>query len=209
MANINDRNIRNIYFIKEGKILLSNSYKTEGAINGPMSDFEKDLEYINSIIKKASANQKEKLIKEGVSFYLSTNNRDYDNSIIYDLYINEDLVSITYEGEEVSDSLYYAGVKDYKYIYKLLFKCELWYYPYKATCITEEEYKQIDTDYVQKGYWQSRNELFTRRFENKLQEAIEELSKDPTNAHYANIKKATEEKLKNGFVSWTWQNKKK
>lgn len=206
IMTINGLNIENIYFIKNGVIVLSSNYKDESEKVSTFYKFIDDLKSIDYDFKKATLKTFEKLIKENKSFYMSTNKRDYDNTIIYNLYIAEDVATLEQLEDIEKKSYYQTGVTDYQKQFKITFKYDLIFLPLEWVAITKNKYNELIEKYNNWGYWQSRNELMQHTFEYMTKEIEEDIEK---NGDFKSLKSKRLQKYKDfvndGFYAFNYE----
>lgn len=206
----NGLKIDNVVIVKNGVAILDTKWREKQAPEKTLVNDFRDLIFIDYDLKKVNKNNLEKTLKNGVSCFASTNCRDYDNEILYTLYLNEDLIKVD-EMEDKTSEGHPTGTTDHQKQFNIIFLKNFVFSVLSWYDITQDYYNAKIKEYEEKGYYQSKWKLEEELFKNQiekhkkaLEEKQDELDEKLTTYHNAVIKHS-KEKLKLGFVGMIYE----
>lgn len=201
----NGLKIDNVVIIKNGVAILGTKWREKQAPEKTLCNDFRDLIAIDYDLKKVNKNNLEKTLKSGLSCFVSTNCRDYDNEILYTLYLNEDLIKIEQLEDKTSEG-HPTGTTNHQKQFNIIFLKDFIFNVLSWYDITQDYYNKKIEEYEIKGYYQAKWKLEEELFKNQiekhkkaLEEKQDELDEKLTAYHKAVIKRS-EEKIKQGFV---------
>lgn len=206
----NGLKIDNVVIVKNGVAILDTKWREKQAPEKTLCNDFRDLIAIDYHLKKVNKNNLEKTLKSGLSCFVSTNCRDYDNEILYTLYLNEDLIKIEQLEDKTSEG-HPTGTTNRQKQFNIIFLKDFIFNILSWYDITQDYYNEKIKEYEEKGYYQSKWKLEEELFKNQiekhkkaLEEKQDELDEKLTTYHKAVIKRS-EEKIKQGFVGMIYE----
>lgn len=206
----NGLKIDNVVIVKNGVAILDTKWREKQAPEKTICSDFRDLISIYYDLKKVNKNNLEKTLKNGLSCFVSTNCRDYDNEILYTLYLNEDLIKIEQLEDKTSNG-HPTGTTNHQKQFKIIFLKDFIFDILSWYDITQEYYNEKIKEYEIKGYYQAKWKLEEELFKNQiekhkkaLEEKKDELDEKLITYHNAIIKRS-KEKIKLGFVGMIYE----